>query len=341
MLFWRTSDNRLALLAAVTLGTFPLVFNDDFIRTLSSPWWLLAHFISFLGTVCIVLFFYVFPSGHFIPRWTRFALVPSLAYLWFTEFFPFVPFNPFFRFPVLNAVTFLAVVGGLVIIQLYRYRRVSTPVQRQQTKWVVYGVSIGLGGYLLLISFGHFFPSLLPVGSLANLIANAVGTGLMLLLPLSVGLAVVRSRLWEIDTIINRTLVYGTLTATLALLYLGLVFASQFLLRGMINQDSPLAIVASTLVIAALFQPLRRGIQAIIDRRFYRRKYDAARTLAAFSATLRSEVDLHELSEQIQAVVQQTMQPAHISLWLHRPEPSRERNTRLLPRFEEQERHSP
>jgi hypothetical protein len=341
LLFWRTSDNRLALLAAVTLGTFPLAFNDDFIRTLSSPWWLLAHFISFLGTVCIVLFFYVFPSGHFIPRWTRFALVPSLAYLGFTEFFPFAPFNPFFRFPVLNAVTFLGVVGGLVIIQLYRYRRVSTPVQRQQTKWVVYGVSIGLGGYLLLISFGHFFPSLLPVGSLANLIANAVGTGLMLLLPLSVGLAVVRSRLWEIDTIINRTLVYGTLTATLALLYLGLVFASQFLLRGMINQDSPLAIVASTLVIAALFQPLRRGIQAIIDRRFYRRKYDAARTLAAFSATLRSEVDLHELSEQIQAVVQQTMQPAHISLWLHRPEPSRERNTRPLPRFEEQERHSP
>ena len=163
----------------------------------------------------------------------------------------------------------------------------------------------------------------------------------MLLLPLSVGLAVVRSRLWEIDTIINRTLVYGTLTATLALLYLGLVFASQFLLRGMIKQDSPLAIVASTLVIAALFQPLRRGIQAIIDRRFYRRKYDAARTLAAFSATLRSEVDLHELSEQIQAVVQETMQPAHISLWLHRPEPSRERNTRLLPRLEEQERHSP
>ncbi len=341
LLFWRTSDNRLALLAAVTLGTFPLVFNDDFIRTLSSPWWLLAHFISFLSTVCIVLFFYVFPSGHFIPRWTRFALVPSLAYLWFTEFFPFAPFNPFFRFPVLKAVTFLGVVGGLVIIQLYRYRRVSTPVQRQQTKWVVYGVSIGLGGFLLLISFSRFFPSLLPVGSLANLIANAVGIGLMLLLPLSVGLAVVRSRLWEIDTIINRTLVYGTLTATLALLYLGLVFASQFLLRGMINQDSPLAIVASTLVIAALFQPLRRGIQAIIDRRFYRRKYDAARTLAAFSATLRSEVDLHELSEQIQAVVQETMQPAHISLWLHRPEPSRERNTRLLPRFEEQERHSP
>src|SRR2546421_8681087 len=124
---------------------------------------------------------------------------------------------------------------------------------------------MGVGGFLLLISFGRFFPSLFPVGSLANLIATAAGIGLMLLLPLSIGFAVLRSRLWEIDAIINRTLVYVSLTAILALLYFGFVFASQFLLRGLINQDSPFAIVASTLVIAALFQPLRRRIQAIID----------------------------------------------------------------------------
>jgi hypothetical protein len=280
----------------------------------------LAHFTSFLGSVCITLFFYVFPSGHFVPRWTRFVLVPAIAYWGFTDLFPLAPFNPFFRFPLLDDTAFLGVVGSMVIIQIYRYRHVSTPVQRQQTKWVVSGVSIGVGGFLLLTSLGHFFPSLLPVGGLANLIANVLGIGLMLLLPLSIGLAVLRSRLWEIDTIINRTLVYGTLTTTFALLYLGLVFMSQSLLRGMLNQDSPLTIVASTLVIAALFQPLRKRIQAIIDRRFYRRKYDAQKMLDAFSATLRNEVDLDQLSEALVAVLQDTMQPSHVSLWLRKPQ---------------------
>ncbi len=320
LLFWRKSDNPLALLAALTLGTFPIAFNDDFIRTLSSPWWLLAHVISFLGSVCIVLFFYVFPSGHFVPRWTRFVLVPTLVYWWFSAFFPLAPFNPFFRLPVIDRVTFLGVVGGMLVVQAYRYRRVSTQTQSQQTKWVVFGVSMGVGGFLLLVSLGRFFPSLFPVGSLANLIADAAGIGLMLLLPLSIGFAVLRSRLWDIDLIINRTLVYGTLTAVLALVYVGLVIALQFLLRGLISQTSDIAIVASTLAIAALFHPLRHRIQQAIDRRFYRRKYDAAQTLATFSATLRNEVDLEQLREALVAVVEETMQPSHVSLWLRTPD---------------------
>ncbi len=325
LLFWRKSDNPLALLAALTLGTFPIAFNDDFIRTLSSPWWLLAHVISFLGSVCIVLFFYVFPSGHFVPRWTRFVLVPTLVYWWFSAFFPLAPFNPFFRLPVLDRVTFLGVVGGMLVVQVYRYRRVSTPTQSQQTKWVVFGVSMGVGGFLLLVSLGRFFPSLFPVGSLANLIADAAGIGLMLLLPLSIGFAVLRSRLWDIDLIINRTLVYGTLTAVLALVYVGLVIALQFLLRGLISQTSDIAIVASTLAIAALFHPLCHRIQQAIDRRFYRRKYDAAQTLATFSATLRDEVDLEQLREALVAVVEETMQPSHVSLWLRKPKQGEKR----------------
>jgi len=129
--------------------------------------------------------------------------------------------------------------------------------------------------------------------------------------------------------LINRTLVYGTLTAILALVYFGLVIGLESLVRLFPGQgaQSPVVIVASTLAIAALFQPLRRRLQRVIDRSFYRRKYDAARTLAAFSATLRNEVDLQQLHEHLLAVVEETMQPAHVSLWLRKTEQERERNT--------------
>ena len=336
LLFWSKSDNPLVFLAAISLSTFPLAFNSDTTSILAPPWLVMAQVIGLLGNLCIVLFFYVFPSGHFIPRWTRWVLIPSLVYWGFSTFFPSAPFNPFFQFPALDVVTFLVVIGGVVVVQVYRYKYVSTPIQRQQTKWVVYGISLGLAGFLLLIVVGDSFPTLFPNGSLPNLIATAAIYGLMLLLPVSIGLAILRSRLWDIDTIINRTLVYGLLTAIVALLYFGLVFMSQFLLRGMINQDSPLTIVASTLVIAALIQPLRRRIQSIIDRRFYRRRYDAARIIATFTATLNNEVDLSKVGENLVAVVQETMQPAHVSLWLRQNVPSREQITRVLPPIEEE-----
>src|SRR5947209_1783744 len=148
-----------------------------------------------------------------------------------------------------------------------------------------------------------------------------------LAVPLSLAIAILRYRLWDVDVLINKTLVYGLLTGMLGAVYAGCIVGLQALLRGLFNQTSDVAIVISTLVIAALFQPLRKLIQAGIDRRFYRSRYDAARTLAAFSATLRNEVDLSQLSEDLVTVVQETMQPAHISLWLHRPSVKDKANT--------------
>src|SRR5260370_19358218 len=135
-LFWRKSDDRLALLAAVSLATFPIVFNSQYIDTLSSPWWFLAHFISFLGLLCISLFFYVFPSGHFVPRWTRWVAVVALVYFVFSVFFPFSSFNPFFSSQILNYLFLICIIGGIIVVQIYRYRLGSSPAQPQQSKWV-------------------------------------------------------------------------------------------------------------------------------------------------------------------------------------------------------------
>ncbi len=144
----------------------------------------------------------------------------------------------------------------------------------------------------------------------------------MTIMPLALSIAVLRYRLYEIDLIINRTLVYGALTAMLVAMYVGSIVVLQGLLRALTGQESQLAIVASTLAVAALFNLLRHRIQAVIDRRFYRRKYDARKTLEAFSAKLRDETDLDALSDDLVGVVRETMQPAHVSLWL-RPDTPR------------------
>jgi hypothetical protein len=218
----------------------------------------------------------------------------------------------------------------LIGAQIYRYRYVSTSMERQQTKWIIFGFSISLLITLALLLPLLFFPPLRQADSPYSPIRTMITTFLLTLpITLCFGLAILRYRLYNIDVIINHTLVYATVTATLSLIYLGLVFAFQSLVHALTGEtgDNPLVIVGSTLIIAALFTPLRRQIQAIIDRRFYRSKYDAERTLAAFSTNLRHEMNLAQLSEQLVTVIQETMQPEHISLWLRSTERDRKHET--------------
>ena len=223
--------------------------------------------------------------------------------------------------PILLAnVLWYGILSSLVITQIYRYWKVSNLIQRQQTKWIVYGLTIVFLFEACSTLYLAFFPYANQGGSLIQLLLTIINTLVLLFLPLSFGLAILRYRLWDIDILINRTLVYSALTATLGLLYVGLIIALQSLLRTLTEQISnfPPAIVASTLVIAALFQPLRSRIQTSIDRRFYRRKYDAIQALTTFSTSLRGEADLNQLSDQLIKITQDTMQPTHVSLWLRR-----------------------
>jgi hypothetical protein len=184
-------------------------------------------------------------------------------------------------------------------------------VERQQIKWLAYGGAVVVGTSLVASAIAIWSVTV------TILIINLALLGL----PLITGIAIVRYRLYDIDIIINRTLVYGSLTATLVALYFGGIVVLQRFFVLLTDQQSTLAVVASTLLIAALFTPLRRRIQSFIDRRFYRRKYDARKTLEAFSSKLRNETDLKALSDDLAGVVRETMQPAHVSLWLH-PEPA-------------------
>ncbi len=202
-----------------------------------------------------------------------------------------------------------------------RYRR-SGGVQRQQIKWMAFAASAVVVLYAIAMIVSFVFPeeSWTTAGSVwwLNLLTYAVLSSFTLL-PIAVGIAVLKYRLYDIDLLINRTLVYGTLTAMLALVYVGGVVGLQSAFRALTGQESTLAVVASTLAIAALFGPLRRRVQGFVDRRFYRRKYDARKTLEGFSAKLREETDLNALNDELVRVVSVTMQPAHAGLWL-RPE---------------------
>jgi hypothetical protein len=282
-------------------------------------------------TVPTIFLLLLFPDGKLpSPLWRPVAWCAGLGIIGFVggyalksgplEDFPMVA-NPYgVDNPVVGIITVAAgfvAVGSMVAsaVSLIVRARHAGRVERQQIKWLAYGGAVVVGALFVAGAI-----------SIRSVTVSILITNLALLgLPLFTGVAIVRYRLYDIDLLINRTLVYGVLTGTLALVYFGGVASAQAIFRAFTGQEEQpqLAVVVSTLATAALFNPLRRRIQSLIDRRFYRKKYDARKTLEAFSAKLRAEADLDALRNDLVGVVRESMQPAYVSLWLRPDLPSR------------------
>jgi hypothetical protein len=329
LIFVRRSDDPMALVVSgflVTFGTATFATSGVEVLISTHPaWWLPARGVQVLGEVGAVLFFLLFPNGRFAPRWTRWLAVAFLVFQVPQDLAPEL-YSGLLPVPEsAQGAVFMGLVLGMVGVQVYRYRNVYSPLERRQTRWVIVGATLSILALFGILAPMWLLPQLWASSSLLMYLIGIFVPFIMLPIPLSIGVAVLRSGLFDIDVVINRALVYTTLTVALVLVYMGCVAGLQASLRWLTGGGSDLAVVASTLAIAALFNPLRRRLQAAIDRRFYRKKYDAARTLEDFGARLRDETDLEHLGGDLVAVVRETMQPEHASLWLRKLDGEAER----------------
>ena len=315
LLFWRRPDDwvawlmSLALLSTLVEGVSGL-----------GQWQVLADATFLIGVLAWLPLLFIFPNGRVEPRWLRWVILPTAplmaaSFMFTQDMSQLSPVLTWLNVALIAA--WWVGLGGYSMI--YRYRRVSNIVERQQTKWVVVGFFFIFMTSMVYIVASALYPPWQPsparlAATALNAVTYAIGYAAF---AGSLGVSILRYRLWDIDLIIRRTLLYSALTATLALTYFAGVVVLQQVFGGFSGGSSNAAIIASTLLIAALFQPLRRRLQDIIDRRFYRRKYDTAQALAAFAATARDNLDLAELTSKLQDVVDDTMQPAHSTVWLN------------------------
>jgi hypothetical protein len=302
MIFALRSDDWMALLVSAMMVMFTSGGDGDAIAraypTLAWP----AQAGFNLQNILLFLVIGLFPSGRFVPRWLRWywlgmillSLLPNeFDFLWVVGWISFLTLGPY--------------------SQIYRYLKASNPIERTQTKWVVYGFAMFALALLLSIFVQEI--NLLPDVFVSQFVFGLVA----LFIPLGFGVSILRYRLWDIDVLIRRTLVYSALTISLGLVFFGSITLMQSLFSAVSGQRSAVATVISTLLIAALFNPLRHRIQEGIDRRFFRRKYNAERIVEAFGARLRNEVDLDDISSHLLEAVAETLQPEHASLWMRPP----------------------
>ncbi len=294
LLFWRKPNERMALFVSFFLLITAAVSTRSFDYFLSAyfaapstykPW-------SALQTPLWFWIFAIFPDGRYVPRWTRWLFLFSIPLAW--------PNPPGEWAAIFNG---LPIVLGILLTyaQVYRYLRVSSDVERKQTKWVLFSLVVSI-----VLSF------------IASLIYRRPSPPLLNVIPFALTIAILRSHLWDIDILIRKTLQYTAITALLSIIYFGSVFLLQRLFSNVTGQQSPIVLVVSTLLIAALFAPLRRRIQDGIDRRFYRKKYDARQVVAQFARTARDETDMNALLAELERTIQETLQPEGVRVWLRK-----------------------
>jgi hypothetical protein len=317
LLLWRLYPQRLGFLFSVALVILPTtsITSFDVVARAYPAFQNLVIFLFGFGGAFSMFFYVTFPNGRLVPRWS--IIIPILWSLSsISDIIGALNGKP----PAQDGLLVPLVIGlllAIIVVISYRYRRLFSPTERQQAKWVLFGLVVNILGVPV---WGYTYVFSNPAPGEELLLTYVVGWTLAQVMTLflagGIVIAILRYRLWDIDLIVRRTLVYGTVTALLAAVYFGSVVMLQNVVIAVAGRSSPAIIVVSTLIIAGLFNPLRRGVQQIIDRRFYRQKYDAALTLQAFAQTARDEVDLDQLSRALVQSVQETMRPERISLWL-------------------------
>ncbi len=320
---WRNSSDWRTLFFSAVFVTYSVWVTPTLdALTLPSILQTVADLTQAAGLLLAVSFFLLFPDGCFVPGWTRLNMFAWAVYCLVWSLFPAAWFSlrdPFHTSFAAFLILMLLGWGAGLFAQAVRFRRIGVR-QRVQTKWVLIVIAAACVGYATVYLPDIFLPASGSFRILYELFGVPVFLLLALPIPITLFFAMQRYHLFNVQLILRRTLIYTMLTGALALIYVGSVVLLQEIFRLLAGQKSQLAIVASTLAIAVLFRPLQWRIQAAIDCRFYRGKYDAAKTLASFSESLRSKTDLNELRNDLVAVVRETMQPTHISLWLRPPE---------------------
>ena len=316
LILWRAHRRWFGLFTAVVLVGQGAVFMGDIVLVAAPPVPILTAYeaVNWFVWPALYMWLYFFPGGWPSPRWTAWAVVLLqttfllLNTMGFLAVHALLPAAAGSLQYTIGVVLVPVTLGIILYSQIHRYRRVYTPAERQQIKWFLFGLAllfIGIGPLGLLASPDQISPYL-----------NDLIVLPFLVLPVSIAIALLRYGLWDIDVIIRKALTYATLTSLLAVAFLGSVVLLQRLLVIATGQESPVATVASTLVVAVLFNPLRRHIQTFIDRRLYRTKYDAQQVLARFAVAARDEAGTDRLVDQLAAAVHETVQPAYVSVWL-------------------------
>lgn len=315
ILFFRRSDDWVAQILTLTLLLFILEGITDLGALMP-----IVNVLYGLSSLLFGLLPFIFPNGRFVPRWVVWIVVPVIILLVLGVFLPQIDLSVsedlIASFIILPSILWFIVAAYSVV---YRYTHVSTPTEQQQTKWVITGL---LGSTLVIIPItiiSVYFPPSQPSTARLTfffLVFFPVYLLSYLMIPGGIAFAILRYRLYDIDIIIRRTLQYTVLTGLLVLTYFGSIILLQSIFSTISNQQSEISIVISTLAIAALFTPLRNRVQDFIDRRFYRKKYNAERALAQFAAIARDEVDMDKLTAALLGVVQETVQPEHVSIRL-------------------------